>query len=167
MAGAHSVSVAYSGDSTSSASSPTLPTQTVNALPLVDTTTILSTATNPSLFGQPAVSTATVTSTDASPEGGVVVFKDGTIVLGTVNGTTQTGVRGATGLLLDGNGNPGSDYVAEINRKTLAGPAPGFSTTIKKASTRPAKHLGSPSATGFDVLAASGDRATIVHRRRR
>jgi hypothetical protein len=41
-----------------------------------------------------------------------------------VNGTTPTGVKGATGLLLDGKGNgqPGSDYVMTFGMEILAGP---------------------------------------------
>jgi hypothetical protein len=41
-----------------------------------------------------------------------------------VNGSTPTGVKGATGLLLDGKGNgqPGSDYVATFEKEILAGP---------------------------------------------
>jgi parallel beta-helix repeat protein len=41
-----------------------------------------------------------------------------------VNGSTPTGVAGATGLLLDGRGNgvPGSDYLATFGKEILAGP---------------------------------------------
>jgi hypothetical protein len=41
-----------------------------------------------------------------------------------VNGSTATGVAGATGLLLDGTGNgqPGSDYVKDFGPSILAGP---------------------------------------------
>jgi hypothetical protein len=41
-----------------------------------------------------------------------------------VNGSTPTGVKGATGLLLDGKGDgqPGSDYVATFGKEILAGP---------------------------------------------
>jgi hypothetical protein len=41
-----------------------------------------------------------------------------------VNGSTPTGVAGATGLLLDGagTGQPGSDFVRSFGRKILAGP---------------------------------------------
>jgi hypothetical protein len=41
-----------------------------------------------------------------------------------VNGSTPTGVAGATGLLLDGRGNgvPGTDYVATFGTEILAGP---------------------------------------------
>jgi parallel beta-helix repeat protein len=45
-----------------------------------------------------------------------------------VNGSTATGVAGATGLLLDGKGNgqPGSDYIQVFGSSILAGPAPAF-----------------------------------------
>ena len=71
----------------------------------------------------------------------------------TVNGTSSTGVRSATGLLLDGKGSgkAGSNYVATIDRQTLAGPAPSLS----------AKHASGPSATGFDALAATGELGAI------
>ena len=41
-----------------------------------------------------------------------------------VNGSTPTGVAGATGILLDGQGNgvPGTDYVAHFGKEILAGP---------------------------------------------
>jgi hypothetical protein len=41
-----------------------------------------------------------------------------------VNGSTSTGVKSASGLLLDGNGSgqPGSDYVATFGKEILAGP---------------------------------------------
>ncbi len=41
-----------------------------------------------------------------------------------VNGSTPTGVAGATGLLLDGNGTgePGTDFVRTFGKKILAGP---------------------------------------------
>jgi hypothetical protein len=57
----------------------------------------------------------------------------------TVDGAAQSGVRGATELLLDGkgDGNPGSDYEAPITWRTLAGPAPGFAA---RALAKKAKH---------------------------
>jgi hypothetical protein len=41
-----------------------------------------------------------------------------------VNGSTPTGVRGASGLLLDGKGSgqPGSDFVTTFGKSILAGP---------------------------------------------
>jgi hypothetical protein len=41
-----------------------------------------------------------------------------------VNGSTPTGVAGATGLLLDGQGTgrPGTDFVTSFGEKILAGP---------------------------------------------
>ena len=45
----------------------------------------------------------------------------------TVNGSSPKGIKGAGGLMLDGNSDaPGSNYVAQINLQTLAGPAPGW-----------------------------------------
>ncbi len=84
----------------------------------------------------------------------------------TVNGTTPTGVRGATGLLLDGSGDgmAGSNYVAEINLKTLAGPAPGFTRITAAGRAQLAK---AASALAFDRLAASGELATLAARHRR
>ena len=77
----------------------------------------------------------------------------------TVNGTSRTGVRNPSGLLLDekATGEPGSNYVAEITWRTLDGPAPGFSGVPKKADSTPVKHVGVPSATGLDAIAASGE----------
>jgi Bacterial Ig-like domain (group 3)/Right handed beta helix region len=45
-----------------------------------------------------------------------------------VDGTTQAGLRGPSGILLDAIavGNPGTNYHALITWRTLAGPAPGF-----------------------------------------
>jgi hypothetical protein len=85
----------------------------------------------------------------------------------TVNGTTPTGVRGASGLLLDGNGDgkPGSNYVAEVNLSTLAGPAPGFSTP-RTAAAAGAKHVGVASASLVDRLAVRGELAALASRHR-
>jgi hypothetical protein len=82
----------------------------------------------------------------------------------TVDGTTRTGVRGISGLLLDGNGdgNPGSNFVAEINRRTLAGAAPGFARTLRTAAARNGMHAGGPSEAGFNMLAASGELGTVA-----
>jgi hypothetical protein len=61
-----------------------------------------------------------------------------------VNGSTPTGVAGATGLLLDGagTGQPGSDFVRKFGRNILAGPnpsstAPAPSSSARKLSTGP------------------------------
>ncbi len=81
----------------------------------------------------------------------------------TVNGTTATGVRGASGLLLDGKGDgkPGSDYVADVTFQTLVGPVPGFSTTPALAT---AKHAAPTSTTALDALASTGELGTLASR---
>jgi hypothetical protein len=84
----------------------------------------------------------------------------------TVNGTTRTGVRDPSGLLLDEkvSGDPGSNYVANITCHTLSGPAPGFlkALELKKADAGPVEHAGGPSATGVDAMAASGELGKVV-----
>jgi uncharacterized repeat protein (TIGR01451 family) len=57
----------------------------------------------------------------------------------TVNGSAPSGLAGATGLLLDGtaNGVSGSNFVANISRPTLVGPAP---TPSGVAQSRKAGH---------------------------
>ena len=298
----------YNGDAVFAASSADLPSQTVNAAPLVATSTVLATTPNPSGFGHQVVLTATVTAADASAVGGTVTFLEGTTVLGsgsvgsggkamlevsslpvgsdvitahytgdaghkasvsntvtqvvqpasvvaptvaslerfgfhmqpttlvltfstaldavsaqsvhnyrittlggrgrggslvghstrirkaiydpstytvtlvpmdrldihnryqlTVNGSTQTGVRGANGLLLDGaaHGSADSDYVAVVSMNTLAGPAPGWSKTPTATGVHQVRHSGGPSAAGFDLLASSGVLATVSGKQRR
>ena len=59
-AGSHTVSASYSGDTNVSASSGSLPTQTVTAPGLHSTTTTLASSLNPSTVGQPVTFTAIV-----------------------------------------------------------------------------------------------------------
>jgi hypothetical protein len=80
--GEHSVSATYSGDSTFATSAGDLTTLTVDAAPLVATSTTLMTSPNPSTFGQHVEFVATVFAADNSPVGGTVTFLDGTNVLG-------------------------------------------------------------------------------------
>jgi hypothetical protein len=70
-----------------------------------------------------------------------------------VNGSTPTGVAGATGLLLDGKGNgmPGSDYVATFGKEILAGP--NAQVARAKRSLRHELHPGT--ASGGTSLTAS------------
>jgi hypothetical protein len=82
----------------------------------------------------------------------------------TVNGTTASGVRGASGSMLyaAGAGAPGSDYVATIDRKTLAGSA----TEVTSGSVKPAGQAHAAPASSqvaVDHLLAAGS----LHARRR
>ena len=56
-----------------------------------------------------------------------------------VNGSTPTGVTGATGLLLDGRGNgqPGSDFVTTFGKSILAGPNAAVSLAKRSSFYRP------------------------------
>ena len=66
-----------------------------------------------------------------------------------VNGSTPTGVAGATGLLLDGKGNgqPGSDFVTTFGKSILAGPNVQISAPNAHRSTGPAQMRRTPSGT--------------------
>ena len=77
----------------------------------------------------------------------------------TVNGIPPGGISGATGLLLDGkdNGKPGSNYVAFISEKTVAGPASAAPDTARERSAVNALLAGHARAKAVDVLAASGE----------
>jgi hypothetical protein len=76
-----------------------------------------------------------------------------------VNGSTPTGVAGATGLLLDGSGNgqPGSDYIQVFGSSILAGPASAFAVrTIPGA-----RH--SRAGRAYSVTSAPGPVPHTVH----
>jgi hypothetical protein len=73
----------------------------------------------------------------------------------TVNGTKPGRVTGVTGLALDGrnNGVPGSNYVAVITAKTLAGAAP--TSQLVALDTSAASPHATPSAAAYAVDALS------------
>jgi len=77
--GSHTVSASYSGDNNVSASSGSLPTQTVNAPGLQTTTTTLASSLNPSTVGQPVTFAAVVSpsGTAGTPSGSVTFTIDG------------------------------------------------------------------------------------------
>ena len=81
-AGSHTVSASYSGDSNVSASTGSLPTQTVNAPVLPTTTTTLASSVNPSTVGQPVIFTAVVSPSGSTgtPSGSVTFTIDGVSV---------------------------------------------------------------------------------------
>jgi hypothetical protein len=72
----------------------------------------------------------------------------------TVNGMTPSGLTGATGVPLAGNGNvAGTNYVRDISGKLLAGPAPSASNAVRHAKAAPHRL---PSTSAVDQLLASG-----------
>ena len=74
-----------------------------------------------------------------------------------VNGSTPTGVAGATGLLLDGRGNgmPGTDYVATFGKEILAGP-----NDPPRISRRSLRHQHLPPMTDASSHQPTGSTAT-------
>ena len=74
-----------------------------------------------------------------------------------VNGSTPTGVAGATGLLLDGRGNgvPGTDYVATFGKEILAGP-----NDPPRISRRSLHHQHLPTMTHASSHQPTGSTAT-------
>jgi large repetitive protein len=82
-AGSHTLTAAYSGDGNYAGSTSTAAaTLTVSA---PGTTTVLTSSSNPSVFGQSITLTATVTAPGAGTPSGLVAFFDGATQLGTGN----------------------------------------------------------------------------------
>ncbi len=75
----------------------------------------------------------------------------------TVNGTTPSGLTGATGVPLAGQGGvSGTNYVKVISGKLLAGPAPSTLNAARRPNAAPGRVIKGPSAAAFDHLLASG-----------
>jgi hypothetical protein len=81
LAGTHSITAAYSGDSHDLASTSAVLTETVNK---ATTTTTLASSLNPSAYFRAVTFTATIASQFGGQAGGSVTFKDGSTTLGTV-----------------------------------------------------------------------------------
>ena len=76
----------------------------------------------------------------------------------TVNGMTPSGLTGATGVPLAGQGNmSGTNYVKVISGKLLAGPAPSTSNAARRPKAAPDRVIKGPSAAALDQLLASGN----------
>jgi hypothetical protein len=81
--GAHSITVAYGGDSNFSALTSSALTETVTAATAITTSTTLTASPNPLTDGQPATLTATVSPAPTGSPAGTVTFYSGTTLLGT------------------------------------------------------------------------------------
>ena len=88
-AGAHSITVVYSGDSNYTPSTSAVLTQTVNPAKTTATTTTVMSSLNPSIIGQPVTFTATVKGSGSGTPTGTVTFKDGSTTI--VSGVALTG----------------------------------------------------------------------------
>lgn len=88
-AGTNVITAAYQGDANHNTST----SAPVDQMVLVATTTTLATSPNPSIYGQPVLLTAAVTSSAGTPPNGeAITFKQGSTVLGSgnLNGGTAT-----------------------------------------------------------------------------
>jgi hypothetical protein len=101
-AGSHTITAMYVGDANYSGSTSAPLTQSVNQQ--TSTTTVVSSS-NPSVFGQNVVFTATVTSNPAGsgPPTGMVTFLDGTTVLATETLSGGTATFGTSSLSVGGH----------------------------------------------------------------
>lgn len=154
-AGSHSIAATYvpTDPVSFSGSSATL-TQNVTATsattPIIATTTTLTSAPNPSTFGQPVTFAATVKGNDGTPTG-VVAFTDGATALGTVPLDNSGQATFTTSALTVGHHTIAANYRGDPN-------VPGSSTTLtqtvspKKTGTMTAlKASKNPSRSGESV----------------
>ena len=75
----------------------------------------------------------------------------------TVNGMTPSGLTGATGVPLAGQGDmSGTNYVKVISGKLLAGPAPSTANAARRPKAATGRVIKGPSAAALDQLLASG-----------
>ncbi len=93
--GTQSITAVYGGATDFTTSTSTVLHQTVEPLPATTTTVTSSTSGN-SVFGQSVTFTAIVTPTSTTPPTGTVTFKDGSTTLGTGTLATVSGVKKAT-----------------------------------------------------------------------
>jgi hypothetical protein len=141
--GTHSITAVYGGDNTFATSTSTALSQVVNQ---ASSTTAVSSATNPSTFGQSVTFTATVTLSAAT---GTVTFKDGSTTLGT--GTLSAGsATFATSALSVGTHSITAVYGGDTN---FAGStSTSLSQVVGQASSTTALNAApNPSAFGQSV----------------
>jgi len=144
--GNHAITASYNGDLVyGTAVSPAL-TQTVNQ---AATTTALTSATNPSIFGQSVTFTATVSSAGGTPTG-TVTFRDGPTTLGT--GTLDASGRAifSTATLAGGAHTITAAYGGDMNFLTSASPTLTQNVGTA-ASTTTLAGTPNPSAIGQTV----------------
>lgn len=140
-AGSHSITGSYAGDSNCNASTSSTLTQTVNK---ANTTTSISSSSNPSAYGSSVIFTATVSSTTAT---GTITFKDGTTTLGTGNVSNGTATYSTSSLAVGSHSITGvysgdSNYNTSTSSKLTQTVKQGSSVTVS-SSTNPAPS-GSP-----------------------
>jgi hypothetical protein len=141
--GIHSITASYSGNVNFATSSSSAVTQTVGG-----TTTVVTSTTNPTIYGQKATFTATVAAivSGSGIPSGTVTFFDGSTELGTasVNGTTGQAIFTTSALALTSGSNAiTASYSGAVNFATSTSAVytqtvnPDNSTTTVAASVNP------------------------------
>lgn len=135
-AGSHSITASYGGNTNYNGSTSSALSQTVNK---ANSTTTLSSSSNPSGFGSSVTFTATVSSTTAT---GNVTFKDGTTTLGTGNVSNGTATYSTSALAVGSHSITGvysgdSNYNTSTSSKLTQTVEQGSSTSVS-SSTNPA-----------------------------
>jgi hypothetical protein len=143
VAGSHSITASYGGDTNYNSSASTTLTQTVNK---ANTTAVLASSLNPSAYGSSVTLTATVTPSTAT---GTVTFADGGTTLGT--GAISGGIATySTSVLAVGPHSVGASYGGDANYNSSASTT--LTQTVNKANTTVALASGTnPSAYGSSV----------------
>jgi hypothetical protein len=128
-AGSNMISANYFGDFNNSGSNAT----PLNEFVLAATTTTLTSSPNPSVYGQPVVLSATVTSASGSPaDGETVTFKQGNSILGT--GTLVGGIATFSTTTL-GVGTKAVTAVYSGDSGFVSSTSKAYSQAIGKAAT--------------------------------
>jgi hypothetical protein len=129
LAGTHSITAAYSGNSNLAGSTSSAVSEVVN--PATTTTTISSSA-NPASVGQVVTFTVSVQSAFGGTAGGNVSFSDGTTLLGTVSLTNNSGQLSVSTL---GAGSHSLTAAYNGDASTTASTSSVLSQTINPAAT--------------------------------
>lgn len=126
IAGSHSITGSYAGDSNCNSSTSSTLTQTVNK---ANTSTALSSSSNPSAYGSSVTFTATISSTAAK---GTVTFKDGSTTLGTGNVSSGIATYSTSSLAIGSHSITGV-YSGDSNYNTST--SSKLTQTVKQASS--------------------------------
>lgn len=165
--GNHTITASYGSDATFDVSTGTM-TGNPQVVSKADTTTALTSGTNPSVFGQSVTFTATITATapGAGTPSGLVTFLDGGSSIGT--GTLSSGVATfTTSTLAVGNHTITTTYPGDTNFKTSGGSLTGNPQVVNKADVTTAltssqnPSLPSQSVTFTATLSATAPGAGV------
>ncbi|MEO8153474.1 MAG: Ig-like domain repeat protein, partial [Rhizobacter sp.] len=143
LTGAHSLTVAYAGDTNNTASTSTALSQTVNK---TNTTTVLAASPNPAGVNQSVTFNATVSG--AAP-GGSVTFKDGSTVLGSV-ALSGNVASFATAFATSGAHSITAAYAGDSNNNASTSGA--LSETVNKLATTTVLSAPATIAAGAAVV---------------